>query len=69
MTVFNSGSTKSRQNFYGDNINDAPTSAYKGDIFEELTGDKLIYKFNGSIWELDESSIVVWHPLRSRKLF
>lgn len=53
MSVFNSGSTPHRQHFYGDSILDAPTSAYKGDLFHELTGDKLDYIFNGTTWEPD----------------
>jgi hypothetical protein len=57
LAVFNTGSNPHRQHFYGDSVNDAPLSAYKGDKFHEQTGDHLTYIFNGTIWELDESSV------------
>ena len=57
MAVFNTGKEPHRQHFYGNSINDAPLSAYKGDKFHEQTGDHLTYIFNGVIWELDESSV------------
>ncbi len=56
MAVFNAGKSKHKQIFYGNSTDTKPTSCYESDLFHEFDTN-LTYIYNGTNWELDESTI------------